>query len=513
MAADEHLEILLTLDANGYVISAQRVAAANQKITSSTDRMLKKLGIKKAAITDLNQALGSMGTMYRAALGPIGAFATAVLGATAAIGGMVGMGIQKYAAFEAMELSLVGIEGSAQKAKAAIKDLREIAKLPGMNFQGAAETYRKFRFAGLSQEFTKSFIGELGNAVAMSGGNKETVDRVALQLGQIAQAEYLQGDELRILGDAGLPAAMMIRQKFGTSNTEELKKRGITSQMVLVGLLEEMRELPRVQGGVNDALMKLQDAFDWAMVQFGGAFTADFGVSIKTVTAAFNELADAGIMKDFGDFMKIQLETLFGGLAGNGEFDVAKGMINFGATVLDVTEALKNLYLNIKDIVEWIRNPQQKAAKTLFGWIHPDKVAEMEQKMEYAGMSDAAKGFYNTAMMRLENARKKKGTEEEKLTPTGESPEEQAAKLGSTSAKQIPLLREIANNTKPLRDIRDVIIGGGTFTNAAFNPRNIGAWSGSQQRGLGLILKGIETFTLEQAYEMARNRAYSPTSV
>ena len=82
-------------------------------------------------------------------------------------------------------------------------------------------------------------------------------------------------------------------------------------------------------------------------------------------------------------------------------------------------------------------------------------------------------------------------------------------------SETVRLLKEITANTKPLRDIRDVMLGGGTFSRNAFNPVNMGAWTGSQgqnqiHKGFQMIMSGLASSVNGQFVDLARQRHLDP---
>lgn len=225
------------------------------------------------AVSALKIGLGTMGSAFIGVVSPIAAvtaifikLATVTAVAQAAIiplvAGLVAMGLQ----FERLKTSLLAIEG--KNAPNMVRTLTAMARMPGVNFQEAAIGYTRMR-ATMNQQDSLRVIREFGNVNAIYGGNRETLERIYRAISQTSTKEFMQAEELVQLAEANIPGRALLKRKFGTSDTEELKKRGITSQQAIMGIVEELEKMPRAANSMVNVVDNMWDSIIRATQEAG----------------------------------------------------------------------------------------------------------------------------------------------------------------------------------------------------------------------------------------------------
>ena len=165
----------------------------------------------------------------------------AVYGAAAFGGGRWAYNI--VAGSEQAEIGISTLTGSAEEAQSVMAQLRELdrnAPLFGMrNLAPAAQQLLAYGFAA------KDVVGTLGLLQDASQGRTMNLEMLTRNIGQIQSLGRAQGDELRSLSDAGVPALRILGNQWGktTLEVQKMVEAGtLTSDKVLPSLFEGMRK-------------------------------------------------------------------------------------------------------------------------------------------------------------------------------------------------------------------------------------------------------------------------------
>jgi tape measure domain-containing protein len=339
--ATDRLHTIVTLDARDYEKNAERVARATRK--------MKQNGLNPDLMNGLKIDPGQIVGMITK---------TAAAGIAVLSGAMVGLGVaslRAYGNLERLQLGLNAVEGSADIANDRLKELRELSKSPGLGFEQAVSSYGMLRNAGASTAFAQSLIREIANANARGGGGPMEFGNVMRQVAQTLNRPFLQGEELNSFREAGLPVDKALRSRFGTSDTEQLQKNGVSSMMVLTAIVEEFSKLERVSGGFSNALDNLTDTVNTALAAIGSGLVPVIMAASESVSTAFGELTDSGVLKLFGETMaKIGNDVGQAFSAAGGGVTVAEALIEFGAVVIDVASLMGQVSAKLAAIVNAI---------------------------------------------------------------------------------------------------------------------------------------------------------------
>jgi tape measure domain-containing protein len=343
--ATDRLHTIVTLDAGNYQANSAKVVAATAKM-------------KAAGVGD-GRALSGIGSFATAGLGALSTVATvaaAGLAASAvAIGGLGAASLQAYGNLERLALGLNAVEGSAEIAAQRMAELRDLAKAPGLGFSEAVGAFGQLRNAGASAGFSQSIIKELANANARGGGDSATFARIMQAVAQSLNSPFLQGDEMRQFRENRLPVDAALRSRFGTSDSEQLSKQGVTSAMAIQAIVEEFSKMERVQGGLTNSFENLTDTVNIALAAIGQGFAPAVMSIVNSLSTAFSELTDSGVLKLFGETLaKIGNEVGQAFTAAGGGISVSEALIEFGAVVIDVASLMGQVSAKLAAIVNAI---------------------------------------------------------------------------------------------------------------------------------------------------------------
>lgn len=187
--------------------------ASMQQLAASTEK----------AIAQSKQSWLGLGAITRRA-GPL----LAAAGVSYSVGSM----LQMSAEAESLAASFEVMLGSAEKAQATLKELRDFAAATPFSIGGLSEATKTLLGFGLSAEDAVRSVKMLSD-VAM--GNEEKLRSLALVFGQIAAAGKLSGGDLLQLINAGFNPLEVISKQTGKSIAklrEEMSQGKITFDMV-----------------------------------------------------------------------------------------------------------------------------------------------------------------------------------------------------------------------------------------------------------------------------------------
>lgn len=313
------------LDSKGYTSNAADVVTSTNKMGGAVN------GLKAGLM---------------AGLGIATAFAGAIAAAVAAFVAVGAQAARAAADFDALVKSLEAVVGGSKRAAEALVVLREIARAPGIGLKEAIGGFTGLVNAGLSPGFAARALREFANANAKAGGGPEQFAGIIRQVSQMATKPFLQGEELSTLTENGIPAYRLIKDIFGTSDTEELKKRGIGSAQVLTALVAALEKTERVAGGAKNSFDNLGDAWDYAMVTMGQAVNE----SIMPMVNALAELVDvasrAGVFKSLAEtFLSMfRIDEVMAQNPRDLFLDILQTAVTLGAQVANVINNLKGLF-------------------------------------------------------------------------------------------------------------------------------------------------------------------------
>lgn len=187
---------------------------------------------------------------------------------------LIGVGAIKAAGdLESLQLALTttmqDAGRSAEDARKEIEALRKAAQAPGLDFEQAVKGSVRLQNVGYKAEEAREILVQLANAVAMGGGSAQELDSVTRQFAQmISKGRVLQEDVTILMENMpGLSKAM--KDAFGTASADKLREMGISAEQFVEGVTKQLALLPRVEGGIKNALVNAQVAIKTFGAQMG----------------------------------------------------------------------------------------------------------------------------------------------------------------------------------------------------------------------------------------------------
>ncbi|HEY8378687.1 MAG TPA: tape measure protein, partial [Nannocystis sp.] len=291
------------------------------------------------------------------------------LGLTAPLVALGGVATAAAADLDRLRRGLDVSAGSAADAARQFADLERIARMPGLGFreaiQGAVQLNTVLEGMPNRLRLSSRLLEQFGNAIALTGGGRAELDRVIMQLGQMAASGRVLTADLRPIIQTAPAVATALRQAFGTIDAQEIERLGLSSQEFFERLLRGLESLPRAAAGPANAMENFTDAAFRARAAVGRAL-------LPAVADLTNQFADMLEQVDELDPRMVRLGIAFGAaLAVAGPLTVAIGglttaLVALKAAGVSLTLALGGpgaLIAGLSLLVGWwVKNKLEAAA-------------------------------------------------------------------------------------------------------------------------------------------------------
>ncbi|MGI4736332.1 MAG: tape measure protein [Janthinobacterium lividum] len=168
---------------------------------------------------------------------------------------------------------LGAISQAARLTSERITQLLEVAKAPGLSFEGAEQADVRLRSVGISADQSAKSIKAFANAVATTGGGADEFNRVTVQLAQLSAKGKVLSQDLRPIIEAAPAVSQALLKLYGTIDSEtisaSLAKQGQSSKDFIRVLTDELAKLPQVTGGLKAVYENDMDALLVASAKVG----------------------------------------------------------------------------------------------------------------------------------------------------------------------------------------------------------------------------------------------------
>jgi hypothetical protein len=168
--------------------------------------------------------------------------------------------------YDKLNRGLVAVTGSVAEANKQLIRLRKVAELPGLSFEAAIRGSINLQAADLSAQMAERSLTAFGNAIVTMGGGVPELQRVNLQLAQMAARSSGFGEEIRTLRAIVPQIGPILRKAFDGKALEEVS---ITGKELLEVIVSGLEDIPKATGGVANALDNLKIEFDLLKAAIG----------------------------------------------------------------------------------------------------------------------------------------------------------------------------------------------------------------------------------------------------
>jgi len=271
----------------------------------------------------------------------------------------------------------------------------------------------------------------------------EKFNRVRSALTQIANRPVLHGDGRNQLQDANINAYQPIKAAFGTSDTEELKKRGITSKMVIEALIRSFEKLPQAAGGMKNEIENLASSFKFAKIEFGKGLFDSANPVLGGLSKLLDKATESGVLTTMAASLTGIFDALTDGVGG-----MKTAFIGGVAAVMTFNQLMEGLVSVIRKVVGVVA--------PIAGWLLGNG---------FGGMASAVTDIFSTNFKSIEKLFDSPDKKPPKPTkPDKDKPE----------PPKPPTLQQIADNTRRTADntksMQRHIMGGGDLARLGVTP-------------------------------------------
>lgn len=130
------------------------------------------------------------------------------------------------------------------EAEGTVAWLQRLAVLSPFTAQQVATVYRTARAYGLTQDAAQNLLPKLLDLAAAGGLDADVLQRIALALGQVEARGKLTGEEIRQLGNAGIPIKNLLIDNLDIANSEfeDLVEKGVFTADIVIPLITDSLE-------------------------------------------------------------------------------------------------------------------------------------------------------------------------------------------------------------------------------------------------------------------------------
>ena len=267
------------------------LAGAIEKVRKEgtlTDREFEKLGRRfKRTADDGTSAFARLGSTLK------GVGRGLLIGVTAPLTGLGALAVKNAADLDALRRALDSVTGSGAETADQLKRLKEVAKSPGIGFKEAIQGSVQLQAVGYNAQFAERALKEFANAIALTGGTKENLQGVLVQLTQMAGVGRVLTRDLRPILTQAPAVAQAVLKTFGTISGEEINKQVSTTQEFLERLLDTMAEMPRVSAGIRNSFDNLKDTLFRTSSAIGAQLVPAVATAVDKLSDFLNAVGEA----------------------------------------------------------------------------------------------------------------------------------------------------------------------------------------------------------------------------
>lgn len=248
------------------------LAQAGAKLGAQQDAHVRAFRAIERAAGQFNRNLIAVGNSLRSVGQGFASFGATLSIAVSAPLAALGVTIVNAAVqMDSLRRGLTTIAGSAELASVQLARLTEIAKLPGIGFQEAIQGSIALQAVGFSANEAEKALIQFSNAVALTGGSREQLQTITVQLGQMAAQSKVLAADLKPIINAAPAVAVALRNAFGTVRSEEIQELGIQSKDFIDIMVRELGKLPRAAAGARNSFDNFRDSVFRAAATIGGS--------------------------------------------------------------------------------------------------------------------------------------------------------------------------------------------------------------------------------------------------
>lgn len=202
-----------------------------------TENKLKELKIEASNWTQVSKSLSELSSKMKAIGDAVTNVGKKVSVLSAAVAGLFGAGVKYNAEIETTTKAFETFLGSAEEATKAIEAIKKQSETSPFDTKELIKANQYLITTGESADDSRKTISALADAISLTGGGNDELNRMASNLQQIRNAGKATSMDIRQFAYAGIDVYGILAQTTG-KNVDELKKMDITYQDLSKALIQ-----------------------------------------------------------------------------------------------------------------------------------------------------------------------------------------------------------------------------------------------------------------------------------
>lgn len=344
--AQQRLNTVATSTARGLTQQADAHVRAFRALEAASRRASERVLAVGNSLRSVGQGLTSVG-------------ATLSVAVTIPLIGLGAAMVNAATELDSLKRGLAAISGSSDEAGRQLARLTQVAKLPGIGFQEAIQGSIRLQAVGFSAGEAEKALREFSNAVALTGGGRDELNRITVQLGQMAAKGKVLSQDLRPIIEAAPAVGRALREAFGTVNPDDIRELGLSSEEFIRQLVSQLGQLPRAAAGAKNSFENFRDELFRAAATVGEVLLPSLTRLVEVAGPVITALANA--FAALPQPLQVLVIGLGGLFAAFGPIAFVVGQLTTGVGRLLVGFA----QLNLLGILPTIKNLKALVAGTL----------------------------------------------------------------------------------------------------------------------------------------------------
>lgn len=224
------------------------------RITADASEFSRGIDTATARTKRFKSEISSMGSGMSGMVSAIAGMGAGVLSFAAAMNS-----VKEAGKMESFKLSLDAVGDKTQSIEAKLGQLREMAKMPGLDFESAAIGMTRLQAVGFKAGEAQRTITEMANALALVGGSGEDMKGIVIALGQIMSKGKVSAEEIGQIAERLPTIRVAMTQAFGTGESEKIQQMGISAKDFITGLTGALSTMERAGVGINKTMDQVAD--------------------------------------------------------------------------------------------------------------------------------------------------------------------------------------------------------------------------------------------------------------
>ena len=184
-----------------------------------------------------------------------------------------GAAIKAAADMQSLTMGLQSVMKTAEATGAEMDKLRVLAKMPGIDLEGAVRGSIRLQILGRSADSSRKVMGELANAIAIAGGGADDFQVVSQQLSQMQSLGKVTAENLNIIKERMPAISKVMNDTWGPGAAADPAKFfagiGLNATQVIDIVIDKMAQGERAGNGFKNSWDNLEQSAKDAAAAFG----------------------------------------------------------------------------------------------------------------------------------------------------------------------------------------------------------------------------------------------------